>query len=193
MRQLPLDSKAEVVVQEALDKMIDQQSHGCTLIIAHRLSTLRSCDRILVMDKGCLKESGSHHDLMKIEVKKDAKGNMITGWYRDLYETQHGKDNSKNEVESLREKLQNLERELMKVKECNAALKKDAVAGFKLCKFQDPSNLGPTLAQRLPHLLPPLALARQSSDPSTTFCKAQGDAAAPPPPLDLDRVHTTPF
>lgn len=187
-----LDSKAEVVVQEALDKMIDQQSHGCTLIIAHRLSTLRSCNRILVMDKGCLKESGSHTDLMKIEVKKDANGNMIAGWYRDLYETQHGKDNSQNEVESLREKNQNLERELMKLKECNAALKKDAVAGLKLCKFQAPLNLGPTLAQHLPHLLPPLALARQSSDPSNTFCKAHGDAPMPPPLLDLARAQTTP-
>merc|ERR1712070_598572 len=79
----------------------------------------------------------------------------------------------------------------MKVKECNAALKKDAVAGFKLCKFQDPLNLGPTLAQRLPHLLPPLALARQSSDPSTTFCttSTSGFGSCLPPPLDLVRVQ----
>merc|ERR1711937_754493 len=89
-----LDSKAEVVVQEALDRMIDQRSNGCTLIIAHRLSTLRSCDRILVMDRGCLKESGSHAELMKIEVRKDSNGNMMSGWYRDLYETQHGKEAS---------------------------------------------------------------------------------------------------
>merc|ERR1711959_511418 len=55
-----LDSKAEVVVQEALDKMIDEQANGCSIIIAHRLSTLRTCDRIIVMDKGAIKESGSH-------------------------------------------------------------------------------------------------------------------------------------
>merc|ERR1712045_1020826 len=36
-----LDSKAEKVVQEALDKTIDDRAKGCTLIVAHRLSTLR--------------------------------------------------------------------------------------------------------------------------------------------------------
>merc|ERR1712224_523011 len=86
-----LDSKAEVVVQEALDKMIDEHANGCTLIIAHRLSTLRTCDRIIVMDKGCIKESGSHSELMTIEIEKDGNGDMLKGWYRDLYETQHGK------------------------------------------------------------------------------------------------------
>merc|ERR1711881_258514 len=44
-----LDSKAEAVVQEALDKMVDDQANGSTIIIAHRLSTLRTCDRIVVM------------------------------------------------------------------------------------------------------------------------------------------------
>merc|ERR1740138_1163261 len=94
-----LDSKAEGVVQAALDKMIDEHANGCTLIIAHRLSTLRTCDRIICMDKGSIKESGSHNDLMNIEVKKDDSGNMLTGWYRDLYETQHGKAEKHEEVE----------------------------------------------------------------------------------------------
>merc|ERR1711881_538610 len=44
-----LDSKAEVVVKGALDEMIDDQANGSTIIIAHRLSTLRTCDRIVVM------------------------------------------------------------------------------------------------------------------------------------------------
>merc|ERR1712224_723021 len=79
-----LDSKNEVVVQEALDKMTDEHENGCTLIIAHRLSTLRCCDRIIVMDKGSLQESGSHSELMKIEVIKGSDGNMLQGWYRDL-------------------------------------------------------------------------------------------------------------
>merc|ERR1712054_471272 len=59
-----LDSKAEVVVQEALDKMIEEHENGCNLIIAHRLSTLRTCDRIIIMDKGSIEESGSHAELM---------------------------------------------------------------------------------------------------------------------------------
>merc|ERR1719450_1811073 len=69
-----LDSKAEVVVQEALDKMTADHESGCTLIIAHRLSTLRTCNRIVVMDKGHMKESGSHSELMEKEVVKDGTG-----------------------------------------------------------------------------------------------------------------------
>merc|ERR1711937_450468 len=60
-----LDSKAEVIVQDALDDMIAQNSSGCTIIIAHRLTTVKTCDRIIVMDKGCIKEQGSHEELMK--------------------------------------------------------------------------------------------------------------------------------
>merc|ERR1711988_254302 len=100
-----LDSKAEAVVQAALDKMIDEKKSGCTLIIAHRLSTLRTCDRIIVMNKGSIKESGSHCELMKIDVEKDPNGNMKKGWYRDLYETQHGKSEGKEEIERLKLEL----------------------------------------------------------------------------------------
>merc|ERR1712054_312033 len=42
-----LDSKAEGVVQAALDCMIGENAQGCTLTIAHRLSTVKNCDRIL--------------------------------------------------------------------------------------------------------------------------------------------------
>merc|ERR1712187_1710 len=107
-----LDSKAEKVVQEALDKMIDDNANGCTLIIAHRLSTLRTCNRIIVMDKGSIKESGTHDDLMSIEIEKDASGNMLKGWYRDLYETQHGKSEDKSNDKMLRAELVSLRQEL---------------------------------------------------------------------------------
>jgi len=188
-----LDSKAEVIVQEALDKMIDQQSNGCTLIIAHRLSTLRTCDRILVMDKGCLKESGSHAELMKIEVRKDSKGNMLSGWYRDLYETQHGKEASECDVEKLQAKLKSMQQEMAKLKECNTLLKKDVFAGLKLEKHENITDAVPAQTHHLPHLLPPLCLARQSSDPSTSFFKARNETAPPPPPqLSLERCKTTP-
>merc|ERR1712178_242722 len=50
-----LDSKAEGVVQAALDQMIDEQASGCTIIIAHRLTTVKTCDKIIVMEKGCIK------------------------------------------------------------------------------------------------------------------------------------------
>merc|ERR1719453_1601871 len=96
-----LDSKAEAVVKDALDDMIAQNSTGCTIIIAHRLTTVKSCDRIIVMDKGCIKEQGSHDELMKIPIEKNADGEMINGWYHDLWQTQHGKDDNSGRVEAL--------------------------------------------------------------------------------------------
>jgi len=127
-----LDSKAEVVVQEALDKMIEEQENGCTLIIAHRLSTLSRCDRIILMDKGHIKESGSHKELMGIEVVKDADGKMVTGWYRDLYETQHGKDDDKK-VEELRSSLDRTKQQLASLMEENSQLRVGTL--MKTCKI----------------------------------------------------------
>ena len=51
-----------------------------TFIVAHRLSTVRKADRILVLDKGKITESGTHDELVK------KKG----GIYRQLYELQIG-------------------------------------------------------------------------------------------------------
>merc|ERR1712187_227333 len=127
-----LDSKAEVVVQAALDKMIAEHTNGCTLMIAHRLSTLRTCDRIIVMDKGSIKEQGSPNELMKIEIKKYVGGNMIQGWYRDLYETQHGKSNENSDGQMLTAELANMRQELEKLKEENAQLRGDTIKSFKL-------------------------------------------------------------
>ena len=59
-----LDSESEKVVQEALDELMIGRT---TIIIAHRLSTIRNVDRIYVLDKGQIVESGSHEELMIIE------------------------------------------------------------------------------------------------------------------------------
>merc|ERR1711988_977487 len=74
-----LDSKAEVVVKEALDEMIVANATGCTIIIAHRLTTVKTCDKIIVMDKGCIKEQGSHDELMKVPIEKGPDGEMLRG------------------------------------------------------------------------------------------------------------------
>merc|ERR1712196_259840 len=96
-----LDAKAEVVVKEALDDMIEQNSTGCTIIIAHRLTTVKTCDRIIVMDKGCIKEQGSHEELMKIPIEKGPDGQMLRGWYHDLWQTQHGEEDKSERLEAL--------------------------------------------------------------------------------------------
>merc|ERR1719240_1312946 len=103
-----LDSKAEVVVKEALEEMIAHNKTGCTIIIAHRLSTLRTCDRIVVMDKGSIKESGSHAELMEIEIEKDTNGKMKKGWYHDLWQTQHGKEDNSERLEALEKENEKL-------------------------------------------------------------------------------------
>lgn len=59
-----LDSKSERLVQEALDKLMEGRT---SIVIAHRLSTIRKADKIIVIEKGKVRESGTHEELMQIE------------------------------------------------------------------------------------------------------------------------------
>ncbi len=59
-----LDNESEHLVQEALDRLMRGRT---TLVIAHRLTTIQSADKILVLDKGQLAEQGSHAELMQRE------------------------------------------------------------------------------------------------------------------------------
>lgn len=58
-----LDSQSERVVQDALDKIMASESQT-TIVIAHRLSTVASADRIAVIDGGKVREIGTHDELM---------------------------------------------------------------------------------------------------------------------------------
>jgi subfamily B ATP-binding cassette protein MsbA len=69
-----LDTASEAIVQEALERLMHNRT---TLIIAHRLSTVVNADKILVLDKGRIVESGTHQELL-------ANG----GLYAELYATQ---------------------------------------------------------------------------------------------------------
>jgi ATP-binding cassette, subfamily B, bacterial len=73
-----LDSQSEVAVQRALDSALAGRT---SLVIAHRLSTVRQADRILVVDQGRIVQQGSHDELL-------ASG----GLYADLYRTQFDTD-----------------------------------------------------------------------------------------------------
>jgi peptide/nickel transport system ATP-binding protein len=56
-----LDAESETLVQTALEELM---RHRTTLVIAHRLATVLSCDRILVMDQGTIVEQGTHAELV---------------------------------------------------------------------------------------------------------------------------------
>lgn len=69
-----IDTETELTIQAAIDSMM----HGRTaIVIAHRLSTIQKADKIIVLDKGEIKEIGSHQELLRIE-----------GYYKKLYDLQ---------------------------------------------------------------------------------------------------------
>ena len=74
-----IDSNSEELIQTATQKITENKT---SIIIAHRLSTILNSDRIFVMNKGELVESGSHDELMKKE----------KGFYKKLYEIQFQKE-----------------------------------------------------------------------------------------------------
>jgi subfamily B ATP-binding cassette protein MsbA len=75
-----LDTESELLVQQALNNLMEGRT---TIVIAHRLSTVRRADRIVVMDAGRIAEIGSHHELM-----------ARNGIYRKLYDLQFAEEDS---------------------------------------------------------------------------------------------------
>lgn len=69
-----LDTESEKLVQEALDKLMVGRT---AFVIAHRLSTVQRASRIVVMEKGCIVEQGTHQELLDQE-----------GLYHKLYQVQ---------------------------------------------------------------------------------------------------------
>ena len=70
-----LDTESERVVQEALDRLMVGRT---SFVIAHRLSTVKNADKILVLEKGNLVESGTHDELLALD-----------GLYAHLYKIQY--------------------------------------------------------------------------------------------------------
>ncbi len=70
-----VDSHSEKMIQEATDKLTQGRT---SIIIAHRLTTVKKADKIIVLDKGNIVEIGTHNELLQLE----------NGYYRNLYEVQ---------------------------------------------------------------------------------------------------------
>tara|TARA_X000000368_G_scaffold144567_1_gene113950 strand:- start:36 stop:1802 length:1767 start_codon:yes stop_codon:yes gene_type:complete len=74
-----IDSKTEKLIQYATAKIIENKT---SIIIAHRLSTILNSDKIIVLDKGEIKEIGRHEELLEIQ----------DGYYKKLFELQFQKE-----------------------------------------------------------------------------------------------------
>jgi len=59
-----IDSESEMLIQHAIDKLIKDRT---SIVIAHRLSTIRKANKIMVLDKGVIKEMGTHSELMNLK------------------------------------------------------------------------------------------------------------------------------
>ncbi len=70
-----VDSNSEQLIQMAIEKITKERT---SIVIAHRLATIKKADKIIVMDKGQIVEMGTHKELLQ---KED-------GFYRNLYEVQ---------------------------------------------------------------------------------------------------------
>jgi ATP-binding cassette subfamily B protein len=69
-----VDTETEILIQNAIEKLMQDRT---SIVIAHRLSTIQKANLIIVLDKGEIKEKGTHQQLLK-----------LNGYYKKLYDLQ---------------------------------------------------------------------------------------------------------
>ncbi|MEL0009587.1 MAG: ABC transporter ATP-binding protein, partial [Flammeovirgaceae bacterium] len=70
-----IDSESETMIQKAISEILKNRT---SIVVAHRLSTIKEVDKIVVIDSGEIKEIGNHKDLLQ-----------RNGFYKKLYEMQY--------------------------------------------------------------------------------------------------------
>lgn len=75
-----IDTETEQLIQKAIDKLMEGRT---SIVIAHRLSTIQKAKQIMVLDKGELKEIGTHSELLSRD-----------GWYKQLHDMQFSKESA---------------------------------------------------------------------------------------------------
>ena len=70
-----VDTETELLIQDALQRLMQNRT---SLVVAHRLSTIKNSDRIIVLHKGEIRETGTHQELLAQQ-----------GIYYKLYELQY--------------------------------------------------------------------------------------------------------
>jgi ATP-binding cassette subfamily B protein len=73
-----VDTRTEILIQRAMEELLLNRT---SFVVAHRLSTIRDADKIIVMDKGNIVETGNHEELLS-----------KNGFYAELYNSQFSTD-----------------------------------------------------------------------------------------------------
>lgn len=170
-----LDPVNERKVQDSLDTLM-KNTTTTTLAIAHRLTTIKDSDLILVLKEGKVVEQGRHTDLVKKDVQKetDADGNekVTAGFYRNQWDTQFQETDTS--TQRLREKIEELQYQI-RVHESEIAVSN--AKRFDAMKKSEVMDLTPAL--------PALDMLRART------AMSKGPAAGLLPAIDMERAQTS--